>query len=289
MLAPVIAIMSHPLNSTHEFIPASYVKYLEMGGARATRIPFEAEGETLEGIFENTNGLLFMGGEPSLPASAVEYFDIVMDAVDNGDFYPIWGTCLGFEWLSQLVSGDKDVLDKFDAENITLPLNLTGYAAESRLFSPPDVSYGTIDTLKLSSDYPITLNTHTQGVLPEKFQQPPLSDFFNVLSTNVDRQGIEFVSTIESKDPSRAVYGTQWHPEKNAFEYGTDNEDDAYIVTKHTPEALTLTFEFSKFFVGEARKSQHTFDPDSGVLIIRDEANGFMVGESFEERYIFEV
>ena len=37
------------------------------------------------------------------------------------------------------------------------------------------------------------------------------------MSTNTDENGIEFVSTIEHK--TRPIYGTQWHPEKNNFEW----------------------------------------------------------------------
>ena len=44
-------------------------------------------------------------------------------ANDNGDYFPLWGTCLGFELLSVLTSGTDSVLSAVDAENISLSLD----------------------------------------------------------------------------------------------------------------------------------------------------------------------
>jgi gamma-glutamyl hydrolase len=44
-----------------------------------------------------------------------------------------------------------------------------------------------------------------------------LAAFFTVLSTNLDRGGKPFASTIEGK--KYPVWGSQWHPEKNIFEW----------------------------------------------------------------------
>jgi len=36
-------------------------------------------------------------------------------AFDNGDYFPIWGTCLGFEMINYVVSGFNDtVISKID-------------------------------------------------------------------------------------------------------------------------------------------------------------------------------
>jgi gamma-glutamyl hydrolase len=40
---------------------------------------------------------------------------------------------------------------------------------------------------------------------------PALNKFYNVLSTNVDRKGVPFVSSIEAYD--YPFYATQFHPE----------------------------------------------------------------------------
>lgn len=44
----------------------------------------------------------------------------------------------------------------------------------------------------------VTMNNHQSGVTPENFaKDPKLSAFFNLLSTNVDRQGRAFGSSME--------------------------------------------------------------------------------------------
>lgn len=45
-------------------------------------------------------------------------------ANDAGDYFPIWGTCMGMQLLTVLVAGEN-LLTKTPAENLALPLNLT--------------------------------------------------------------------------------------------------------------------------------------------------------------------
>ena len=45
-------------------------------------------------------------------------------AMDAGDYFPVWGTCLGFELLTTIVGGEG-ILSQVDAENYSIPLNLT--------------------------------------------------------------------------------------------------------------------------------------------------------------------
>ena len=41
------------------------------------------------------------------------------------------------------------------------------------------------------------MNNHIKGIYPSHFAATPaLSEFFSVLSTNKDRQGVEFVSMV---------------------------------------------------------------------------------------------
>lgn len=61
----------------------------------------------------------------------------VMKQNEKGNFYPLWGTCLGFERLLQLVAKDDNatIVEKFDAENFPINLQFTKPAWVSRLFS----------------------------------------------------------------------------------------------------------------------------------------------------------
>lgn len=48
----------------------------------------------------------------------------VFQANDRGDYFPVWGTCLGFEELTYLTLG-KLVLIKNNMRDMSLPLNFT--------------------------------------------------------------------------------------------------------------------------------------------------------------------
>ena len=47
------------------------------------------------------------------------------------------------------------------------------------------------------------------------FLRHRLGRFWNVLSVNNDKNGIQFISTLEAKEAP--IFGTQFHPEKNPY------------------------------------------------------------------------
>ena len=57
-LGPVIALLSQSLYGKLSYTPASYVKWLEMAGARVTLVPYEASDATVDEVFNKTNGAL---------------------------------------------------------------------------------------------------------------------------------------------------------------------------------------------------------------------------------------
>lgn len=92
-----------------------------------------------------------------------------------------------------------------------------------------------------------------------------LKKFYKVLSTNSDGT-LEFVSTMEGSSAvthhccwlgaaliklsaaySYPIYGTQWHPEKNPFEF-------LKVYIPRSPSAVRTSFYTAEFFVNEGRK-----------------------------------
>ena len=80
--------------------------------------------------------VLFPGGDASFAAhdgyadAAWSLYNLALKKNQAGDYFPVWGTCLGFELLSYLAIGRVDILANCEAENVPLPLEFTsgGYS-----------------------------------------------------------------------------------------------------------------------------------------------------------------
>ncbi len=68
------------------------------------------------------------------------------------------------------------------------------------------------------------------------------------------------VLIAEKKTPLESgnypFYGTQWHPEKNNFEWSLNAD---YSNIPHSPNAVQASQSTASFFVNEARKSKHVY------------------------------
>ena len=277
-LRPVIGIFAQqtrtitttgPLSSYELMVPSSYVNWVGQGGARAIPILLGRPESYYEDIFNMTNGLLFPGGNQGILPDDVYteegklLWDMAKAANESGDYYPIWGTCLGFEELSVLETGNGNVISlDVEATNVALPLDLTPAAADSRLFGSMDTKL--VDALSKEN---ITFNSHSHGLLLSEYESnAELNSFFRVLSTNVATAsgGEVFVSTMEAYD--YPFYGTQWHPEKNNFEFSL--KEGSYTNTPHSYNAVRASIETSLFFIQEARKSGHVFPEEKQSQLI---------------------
>ena len=63
-----------------------------------------------------------------------------MKANDVGDVFPLWGTCLGFEFLSVCSAGGQNVLSPVDGEDYAIPLNLSDGMSHSYLVLTSDAN-----------------------------------------------------------------------------------------------------------------------------------------------------
>ncbi|KAM3927909.1 gamma-glutamyl hydrolase [Leptodactylus fuscus] len=256
---PVIGILAQEThfenlqNLGRSYIAASYVKTVESAGGRVIPIRINLSDQEYVKIFNSINGFLLPGGGVDLQHSeyarvAMIFYDLALTANDNGDYFPIWGTCLGFEQLTVLTSG-KLLLTLTKTEDISLPLNFTENALNSKLFQDiPKPLY------KALSSKPITANFHDWSLSMQNFTaNEKLRKFYDVLTTNSDGV-LEFISTFEAYH--YPIYGVQWHPEKNPFEWRKTSD------ISHTAEAVQVAFYMASFFVNEARRSQHQFSDE---------------------------
>lgn len=283
---PIIGIMTQPHSTSQDssYLAASYVKFLESAGARVVPVHYDSSPLELTTLFKQINGLVMPGGGADLAnttqmrRSGQVLYDLAVKANDAGDPFPIWGTCMGFQLLSLLTAQDDSILCHacFDSEGTPMPLDFSEpLASKSRLFG------AMTDELKhkLSTEN-LTENSHHDGVPPSVFQSNQrLHQFYHVLSTNVDYTGAPFTSTIEAIDYPFAA--TQWHPEKNNFEWTTKLGRRAI---PHSADAVLVSQYMANFVVNEARKSTHQFhteEEEAAALIynfpaVKDPAGYFV-------------
>jgi len=247
--SPVIGILSQPTKDA-DYIAASYVKWLEAGGARSIPIPYDASPALVDDIFAQINAVLLPGGASQFPSSVIYLLNRVVESNNQGRYFPVWGTCLGFEFLLQYAGGTSILASDYNAENVSLPLF---NVKPKELYADPKI-YMTV------SERNVTLNNHMQGITPFAFAQNDLlSNLWTITSTNIDMSGKPFVSTMEPIHPdSFPLYGVQYHPEKNSFEYATyPHTNIPYEAIDHSEEAVDFSIHMARFFVDLARKAQH--------------------------------
>uniref|UniRef100_A0A3Q1HGA5 folate gamma-glutamyl hydrolase n=1 Tax=Anabas testudineus TaxID=64144 RepID=A0A3Q1HGA5_ANATE len=264
------------------YIPASYVKYLEGAGARVVPIRINLKEEEYQHIFDSINGLLLPGGDVDIEKSqftraARIFYNLALKANDAGDYFPIWGTCQGFQQLSVLTA-NKNLLTLTDTKAVALPLTFTPVARSSRLFRnfPKDV-------MQSLSQENITPNFHQWSVSTANFtKNDALRTFYRVLSTNTVGK-IQFVSTMEAY--RYPFYAVQWHPEKTQYEW----KNKAGMV--HSTSAVRASFYTASFFVSEAMKSRHSFSSsveEASALIYNNTAVYKGSDAIFVQNYYFD-
>eukprot|EP00026_Physarum_polycephalum_P012768 Phypoly_transcript_13097.p1 GENE.Phypoly_transcript_13097~~Phypoly_transcript_13097.p1 ORF type:complete len:315 (+),score=38.94 Phypoly_transcript_13097:117-1061(+) len=287
---PIIGVYTQPSDSDlqqfgEQFIAASYVKFIEGAGARVVPIRYTINSSEIESLFNSLNGFLLPGGgvdfgtQHQYWTTLSTFYALAIKANANGDYFPMWGTCMGFQELCLLQSQNMSLLSQFNSENYTIPLNFTSAASSSRLFANAPSSVLTTLTTQ-----PVTMNNHMYGVSPASYSaQSELNTFFDVLSTNLDRDGREFLSTIESFD--YPIYGSQWHPEKPIYEW------NIHEVINHSTDSVAANAYTATFFVTEARKSMHTFpsvEAETEALIYNYQPIYiYNIVNDFEQGYFF--
>lgn len=222
----------------------AYEEWLDRAGADSVVTPSKFSGEELEKLFNGINGFLIPGGGDPFGTSADAMVDRAVKANQAGDYFPVWGTCLGFEWLTDHFAEDRTAItDGFDSEGLALPLDFTAAAADSRIYSATNASM-----MKWLGSEAITYNAHHEGIEPSRFATFHGLDDMMVVATGTDRKKKPFVAQVEHK--TLPVYANQFHPEKIEYDTGSS--------VPKTPHAVAAARELASFFVSEAKKSTHT-------------------------------
>ena len=110
-----------------------------------------------------------------------------------------------------------------------------------------------------------------------------LDAFWNIITTNKDKQGVEFVSSFEAKNYS--FFGVQFHPEKNTYEWSPTYNIDRSL------DAIRLQQFLANKFVNASRQNSHTFPNQTYLnsLLIYNYNPQFTgkMGSVFQQTYLF--
>eukprot|EP00794_Sanderia_malayensis_P018650 gene18651-20531_t len=291
---PVIGILTQTVTSRsvkkhfpwtvgRSYFAASYVKFVESAGARVAPIRHDLNTGELMEILNSINGVLFPGGGVSLSKSRYaktgeKIFAYAKKRSDAGDYFPIFGVCLGFELLAKFAAGFNP-LQRTYASRVERKLKFTDEAKSSRMFGGMEARLaGLVTTQALS------YHNHKWGVYMKEYQTVSgINSFFKNLATTKDKRGVEFVSAFEARH--YPIFGVQWHPEKPPFEWYSKLNMD------HSLPSIQFSQFMGEFFVNQTRQSCHDFDasrmPRNALIYAYTPLYSRLVGSSFEQIYVF--
>jgi anthranilate/para-aminobenzoate synthase component II len=148
-----------------------------------------------------------------------------------GDYFPVWGTCLGYESMMNFF-GDLEPLERFDARRLEKALSRMNLR-EAEVSRSRLLSFATQAQRAHLRHVYVPYFDHDYGVSVMRFNKnAALRSTFRILSTCHDRAGKEYISMVEGRD--LPFYGTQFHPDMDR----------------------TMTW-MAAFFLKEARRSRH--------------------------------
>ncbi|CAH3127584.1 unnamed protein product [Pocillopora meandrina] len=243
-----------------QLIAATYAKFIESAGGRMVPIFINSTAKEIEKLFYSINGAIYPGGHRLLHHTnytrvGKQILELAMKAYDKGDIFPIWGECLGLELLSMLVAGrdlrvgqlDHEFFSEVDAKNVSLKLILPRNYKTTSLwkFAPRHV-------VKFLQNNNAAYNNHRKAITLQNYgKYRRLNAFFRIVSTSKDRNGVEFISTMEGK--RYPVYLFHWHPAKSQFEWRRD------LDINHSLADVLSGQYFANFLIQKARFSTHRF------------------------------
>ena len=198
------------------YIQLSIVRWLESAGITVVAIPPNIGAAEAAAYFEYIHGLFLHPGwadQPAYAALARMFLTMAVEENRKGGYFPVWGTCQGFQRLIQFFGSPLENLKSLRFATGTRFILQTERRDSRILRYASDAQFA-----HLKHDYVPWFN-HEYGISLRAFRASKrLGSAFRVLSTSHDRAGTEYVSMIEGK--TLPFYGVQFHPDQEPASLG---------------------------------------------------------------------
>jgi gamma-glutamyl hydrolase len=196
----IITMPSNSVPGAASYIPMAVIDWFRNAGVTVVPISYRLRPRDVPATFRNINGLFLQGGPhyiQSYMRLASLFLQEAVAANQAGDYFPVWGTCHGFQLLLKEFGGPWP-LESMDSMVWSAPLQ-------------PNLSPA---RMPLIPALPLEFS-HQFGITRGRFGEfPELQESFRILATAIDRRGQEYIAAIEHH--TLPFYGTQFHPEHTA-------------------------------------------------------------------------
>ena len=213
-----IGILTMPLVGATEgksFISESTLRWFADRGVDVVEIPFDTTAKQCAQYMRRIHGLYLHGGpeyNPVYMATAKRFLELAVQANERGIYFPVWGTCHGFQTMMMVFGGmalDDSELASFDALHAHMTsLQISPSAKHtSRILHGVDREFITHLTRERN-----ILFANEHGITPHMFySRRALASRFRLIATARDARGKTMVAAVEAR--KLPFYGTQFHPE----------------------------------------------------------------------------
>jgi hypothetical protein len=147
---PIIGIVSQPSSwinmydpDDFSYIASSYVQSIQGAGARVLPIKYDLSDEEIFKFMDKVNGILLPGGGTELTfdkddkkekfGNLTNYGKQIIKIIKYAEklnqkiYFPVWGTCLGYESILLAAADNNTILENYDSSNHTQSLQFVQF------------------------------------------------------------------------------------------------------------------------------------------------------------------
>lgn len=223
-----IGIVTAPMPTQHldqapSYLDKAYASWVEMAGANAVLIPYNSD--SIATYLSMVHGVVWVGGAientkthtkeqyATLVRTFREIFDHAVRENDRGNYFPLWGTCLGFDLLAMMGENLTDGYFQRIQHATKFRLGPLIFNGSSRIRSSLPMALQ-----KKVAVSPVVHHLHEYGFDVTSPHTKKLRSYLKIVSVDDADNGVRFMNMFEYK--KYPFYGCQWHPEKPLTDLG---------------------------------------------------------------------